>query len=536
MIRQRAQGFARGFTLLETLVVIGVFAIIIAAAAVWMQNMARNQTRDTWSQTQAKEMTMLANAVDRVITGNTVAAIQNLSDNTTLSQADTPTVAWLVAQGFLPPNFAFRRDSTGGQAVGTSPLGHPYVIRIRRELPLGSTTQLTRAIIMESGTYLPDAIARTGQQATPGQLAALKTEIATVIERDFDRVAGTIAEGTQTIHSALSNFTLDITAWGIGNATTTWAATFVNFNELDAGITDPDGDGGGPSPGSSCVVLPPSESMNCAAWPTMGNPYVQDNYAVTGLRYGNIGTNTNDLALNTASYVPAGSAVRDETYQANPVGVLVLVGSSTDTNKFKVLAGNRCSALVTPTCPFGKKLSQKIPSKCSNPLRSTARSRFTSSPQIKVTLPGSPYREIRFYLDNNVGGFAPHAMLPDAPDITTLTGASIFSLTANNAYPFQAGDYYFPIISHTPEHITSLAGAGVTGFKYTQGTFVGSAVSGPKLFGNVQSTLTIENQEYSEECMRGYGFRASGSAFGTTYLEYVYRYVPGAHWSVCCDD
>lgn len=109
----RPRNTHRGYTLLEAMIVIGLVSVMIGVTAFWLQNQARNETRENWTLTQAKEMAMIAGAVQSYIASNP-APLQSLADSTTLSPALT--VDQLITSGALPTNFANRRTAVDAPA------------------------------------------------------------------------------------------------------------------------------------------------------------------------------------------------------------------------------------------------------------------------------------------------------------------------------------------------------------------------------------------------------------------------------------
>ncbi|WP_395795307.1 type II secretion system protein [Aquimonas sp.] len=234
----------RGFTLIETIIVVALIAgAMTVALTIWTQR-AREQTADSFVAQAATEMAMLARATTSYFTTERVAT---LTDNVT---AELP-IGTLVTAGLLPANFAMR-----GGVIGTSVFGQQYQIRYRR-LPGGSGRAPTAAfVVAELGVPQVANITRTATPNTEQGILTLKTRIAGRVAEVHNFPSGTVPRDSRVAQGGFRGFTLDLSAYLTTRPTQAIAVVLGNFAELGGSIIPP-GTPENPIENAICSVLDP---------------------------------------------------------------------------------------------------------------------------------------------------------------------------------------------------------------------------------------------------------------------------------------
>ena len=186
----------RGFSLIETLIVI----VIIAGAAMVTMNLInseqRRQQRTAMVAAQASEMAAMTRALEAYLE----------SSDSLPTELDTPFVldpAILVTEGLLPADFAIRPAS--GRTTATSPLGQEYLM-------IGvNTADGYRGALVPTGDPAAGFLARAGVPGNPESMTEYGISVMHSLKQDHLVPAGITAAGSMLVDRDVSGFSLDLT-------------------------------------------------------------------------------------------------------------------------------------------------------------------------------------------------------------------------------------------------------------------------------------------------------------------------------------
>lgn len=245
----------RGFTLIETVIVITLAAAALTVALMYVSSLSRTQQREQLIEKMATEMAQIQRAMTEHMTGTVLSAVPNRTRTEV-------TVAQLITANRLPAGFA-NRDG----AVGTSPFGQPYrvyVFRITGTLAAGENA-LTW-VVTESGTPLASRLARIGAEDTDDAVLGIKQTVAGALSKTHRLISGVVRPTTTTVSGDFNGFTKDI-AYLLPAAPTaanrSWVAILHGFADLSTGTvpTSPVGFVG------DCAVLEASRGCRIGGFP-----------------------------------------------------------------------------------------------------------------------------------------------------------------------------------------------------------------------------------------------------------------------------
>ncbi len=225
----------RGFTLIETVIVITLAAAALTVALMYISSLSKTQQREQLIEKMAQEVAMIQRAMTEHMTGPVLTAVANR----TRTQVTIPE---LITANRLPAAFA---DRDG--AVGTSPFGQPYrihVFRITDTLATGENP-LTW-VITEANGPLASRLARIGSDDTEDSVLGIKQAVAGALAKQHRLISGVIRSTTTTVTGDFNGFTKDIAYLlpaGPTAAQRAWVAVLHGFADLSPG-----GDGGGNGP------------------------------------------------------------------------------------------------------------------------------------------------------------------------------------------------------------------------------------------------------------------------------------------------
>lgn len=210
---------ARGFTLVEMLVVAALAAVVMGASMLYINEYLKETSRTKLVSEQAREMYMLSKATEEWMVLN--------SKNWTLNTRMTVTTDVLIAATFLPQDFARRIPVAGGSAItGVTPFGDRYNIAAMAAMKDGK--RVHRGVVWESGTpigwgrYARVGLAQGAEPANGGgatsKINLIKNEIARSLNTDWKHPAPSVANVTlATVRGVSGSWTQDVAAYlGVG--------------------------------------------------------------------------------------------------------------------------------------------------------------------------------------------------------------------------------------------------------------------------------------------------------------------------------
>lgn len=219
----------KGFSLLGTVIALGLITIAGIMAVQYQLRQARAQVAKTWIEAQAREMDQIAVAV-RTWT--------NVPQNVASWTNDTRTgiaCSTLVSAGLLPT--AFGRDSVACKG----PFGTIYtVFAIKNSADTTVPTGRVRAVIYLTGTHTPGILRRAGIPNNASDIQGIAMRTATQLaERKVP--AGWLTAGNTTATGVGRAWSKALNLWINPAPTQASAVALVGFPDLDTG------GGGGPS-------------------------------------------------------------------------------------------------------------------------------------------------------------------------------------------------------------------------------------------------------------------------------------------------
>jgi type II secretory pathway pseudopilin PulG len=239
---------AKGFTLVEGLIVLGVVAVIAAMTASFLADQATDTLHDATIAAEAKDMALLSRAADDYTRAH--------DDLFPVGTTKPIAVTDLINEHLLPDGFANRNG-----AVGTSPLYQSYTV-VAQRVVAGEPVRIVVSDGPDSNSPAPPVgrLSRIGVPYTTQAIHALNQAIAEKIQREYRVVAATLppaGSGWATVDGVAGAFTKDLT--GLLHALS-WprTVTLINFPDLSFGGGD---DGGGNTHTGkyqSCRVAHPS--------------------------------------------------------------------------------------------------------------------------------------------------------------------------------------------------------------------------------------------------------------------------------------
>ncbi len=210
---------ARGFTLVEMLVVAALAAVVMGASMLYINEYLKEANRTKLVSEQAREMYMLSKATEEWM-------VQN-SRNWALDTRITVTTDALITATFLPQDFARRIPLAGGAAItGVTPFGDRYNIAAIAALKDGK--RVHRGVVWESGTpigwgrYARAGLAQGSEPANgaggASKINMIKNEIARALNTEWKHPAPGFANvPVATVHGVSGSWTQDVAGYlGVG--------------------------------------------------------------------------------------------------------------------------------------------------------------------------------------------------------------------------------------------------------------------------------------------------------------------------------
>lgn len=240
----------RGFSLIETLIVI----VIIAGAAMVTMNLInseqRRQQRTAMVAAQASEMAAMTRALEAYLE----------SSDSLPTELDTPFVldpAVLVTEGLLPADFAIRPAS--GRTTATSPLGQEYMM-------IGvNTADGYRGALVPTGDPAAGFLARAGVPGNPESMTEYGISVMHRLKQDHLVPAGITPAGSMLVDRDVSGFSLDLAMLletPLPHPAVISLAGFPEFSQSPAIVID---DPVGPPPPQCYEVVTNGEPISCDA-------------------------------------------------------------------------------------------------------------------------------------------------------------------------------------------------------------------------------------------------------------------------------
>lgn len=210
---------ARGFSLMEILIVIAVIGVLLAIAGKALLSSVQTTTNVDLVAQQAREMDMVASAASKYIKAN--------SSGWALNSRNVITVNQLVTAGFLPTAFGDRFGSTGN--AGRTPFGATYQIVAVVDSTNASTI---RTVITETGSALASQLSKANVESAAVPVQGLKQTIAQKVQTTNNRTTGYMPQGDMVARASMGSFTKDLTTWIQTAPAQAEAVVFMGFPEL----------------------------------------------------------------------------------------------------------------------------------------------------------------------------------------------------------------------------------------------------------------------------------------------------------------
>lgn len=489
---------SKGFTLIETIIVVGLLAAALAITLSVMSMRSKAQQAERLTDVTADEMAMIVGATRRYYTAARVSAIA--ADNV---RSELP-ISTLITEGLLPAQFANRFG-----AVGTSVYGHAYKVAVVR-LTGGKLT----FVVYESGVAKVASLSRAGIENTPEARLTLKQTIVSELSKKHSLTAGVLAANSAVARGGFASFQKDISLYVQPLQSQEVAVVLAGFPDLEIELDDPTNPpgGGGLTAGKSCIVLNAALTMNCQPKRSDGQ------YTVS--------TFSNGLLASMLPPVVYGVAANNQRGVQAGISYTTVVRPN-NTRPWSYVVGNECTSLApAPTCPAGMKEAQRIPAKCLNPSAGLA-------------LPGVDSHQIR--------GATDYIGTGDDSDGYAVNDYG----RGMNQTSWPESGFIFPSLTHISGQGRGVMGDYVTGYSYStmnafpppitnlNDTKVPSAAINSSLTVGLAGAVALAGNSF--ECVRAIGtpriVRQSVSpSQGGEHTAIVYRFVPGAFWTVCCEE